>query len=132
LSILFLQGYFGAATGKGRQVAKSEIEKLPLSTLTINEAVKEAARIIHLAHDDNKDKDFELEMTWVREDSNGGHGATKGMVGSGWIHEEVPKELLDEADAAARKAIEGDDDEEEEDDKVEKTTTGEGEKMEED
>lgn len=87
-----------------------------------------------MAHDDNKDKDFELEMTWVRKDGNGGHGATKGMVGNGWIHEEVPKQLLDEADAAARKAIEGDDDEDEEEDKdkEEKTTTGDGEKMEED
>jgi len=114
-------GYFGAATGKGRQVAKSEIEKLPLSTLSINEAVKEAARIIHLAHDDNKDKDFELEMTWVREDQNS--GATKGMIGNGWVHEEVPKTLVDEADTAARKLIEGDDEEEKEENAEADTTT---------
>jgi 20S proteasome subunit alpha 7 len=66
--------------------------------------VKEAARIIHIAHDDNKDKDFELEMTWISSLD----GPTKGR------HEEVPKELLEEAERLAKKALEGDDDEEEE------------------
>ncbi|KAK1077469.1 putative proteasome subunit alpha type-7, partial [Friedmanniomyces endolithicus] len=63
----------------------------------------EAARIIYLAHDDNKDKDFELEMTWVSAVS----GPTK------WRHEEVPKELREEAERLAKKALEGEDEEEE-------------------
>ena len=55
-------GYYGAATGKGPQAAKAELEKLDLSggELTLVEAIKEAARIIYVAHDDNKDKEFEL------------------------------------------------------------------------
>jgi 20S proteasome subunit alpha 7 len=38
-------GYHGAAIGKGRQLAKTEIEKLKLSELTTREAVIEAARM---------------------------------------------------------------------------------------
>ncbi|KAL1591565.1 putative proteasome subunit alpha type-7 [Paraconiothyrium brasiliense] len=99
-------GYYGAATGKGRQIAKSELEKLNLSEgeLTLEEGVKEAARIIYIAHDDNKDKEFELEMTWISSTT----GPTKGR------HEEVPKELREEAERLAKKALEGDDEDEEE------------------
>lgn len=101
-----LQGYHGAATGKGRQIAKSELEKLNLSEgqLSLEEGVKEAARIIYVAHDDNKDKEFELEMTWISDLS----GPTKGR------HEEVPKELREEAEKLAKKALEGDDEDEDE------------------
>ena len=101
-------GYYGAATGKGRQSAKAELEKLDLASptcaLTLKEAVMEAARIIYVAHEDSKDKEFELEMTWISTLD----GPTKGR------HEEVPKELMEEAEKAAKKSIEGDDDDEEE------------------
>lgn len=40
-----VQGYNGAAVGKGRQLAKTELEKLKLSELTTREAVFEAARM---------------------------------------------------------------------------------------
>jgi len=102
-------GYYGAATGKGRQAAKAELEKLKLGAgeddcISLDEGVKEAARIIYVAHEDSKDKEFELEMTWISSSS----GPTKGR------HEEVPKELKEEAERLAKKALEGDDDEEEE------------------
>lgn len=100
-------GYYGAATGKGRQSAKSELEKLKLGQdaecISVEEGVKEAARIIYIAHEDSKDKDFELEMTWITSSD----GPTKGR------HEEVPKALLDEAERLAKKALEGEDEEEE-------------------
>jgi len=114
---LWFQGYYGAATGKGRQTAKGELEKLDLAsgTMSLLDGVKEAARIIHVAHEDSKDKDFELEMTWISSLD----GPTKGR------HMEVPKELLEEAQKAAKKAMEGDDDEEED------KPAEEGEKMEE-
>jgi 20S proteasome subunit alpha 7 len=38
-------GYHGTAIGKGRQVAKTEIEKLNLEEMTCREAVKHAARM---------------------------------------------------------------------------------------
>ncbi|KKZ64703.1 20S proteasome subunit alpha 7 [[Emmonsia] crescens] len=114
-------GYYGAATGKGRQAAKAELEKLDLASgkFTLQEGVKEAARIIYVAHEDSKDKDFELEMTWI----SAMDGPTKGR------HEEVPKELLEEAIREAKKAMEGDDEEEEEEKQGE--GAGDGDKMEE-
>lgn len=40
-----MQGYHGAAIGKGRQLAKTELEKLKLTELTTRQAVLEAARM---------------------------------------------------------------------------------------
>ena len=99
------KGYYGAATGKGRQAAKAELEKLNLADggISLEQGVKEAARIIYVAHEDSKDKDFELEMTWV----SALDGPTKGQ------HQEVPKALREEAEKLAKKALEGDDEEEE-------------------
>ncbi|PYH40519.1 proteasome core particle subunit alpha 7 [Aspergillus saccharolyticus JOP 1030-1] len=96
-------GYYGAATGKGRQAAKAELEKLDLSAgnLSLLDGVKEAARIIYVAHEDSKDKDFELEMTWISTLDGPTHGR----------HEAVPRELLEEAERAAKAALEGDDEE---------------------
>lgn len=106
-------GYYGAATGKGRQVAKAELEKLDLAAgnLSLLDGVKEAARIIYVAHADNKDKEFELEMTWISTLE----GPTKGR------HQPVPADLLEEAEKLAKKHLEGEDDDEDtkEDDKME-------------
>jgi len=85
-------GYHGAAVGKGRQLAKTELEKLKLSELTAREAVIEAARIIYLVHEDAKEKEFELEMSWIGPETNG-------------LHVAVPKDLFDEAEAKAKEAL---------------------------
>ncbi|KAJ7047518.1 20S proteasome subunit [Mycena alexandri] len=85
-------GYHGAAVGKGRQLAKTELEKLKLTELTAREAVIEAARIIYLVHEDAKEKEFELEMSWIGPETNGQHVA-------------VPKDLFDEAETKAREAL---------------------------
>lgn len=86
---------------------------LAAGKLSLHDGVKEAARIIYVAHEDSKDKDFELEMSWISSID----GPTKGN------HEEVPKALLEEAEKAAKRAMEGDDEEE--------TPAAAGEKMEE-
>lgn len=86
-------GYNGCAVGKGKQFAKTEIEKLSLDTLTMREAVDEVARIIYKAHDDAKDKDFELELSWVGAETGGKHVP-------------VPKDLYDEAVRKALQALE--------------------------
>ena len=100
-------GYYGAATGKGRQAAKAELEKLKLDPkdgdcISLEQGIKEAARIIYVAHEDSKDKEFELELTWI----SGVNGPTKGR------HEEVPRELKEEAERLAKQALEGEDEEE--------------------
>ncbi|RDA94470.1 hypothetical protein CP533_2299 [Ophiocordyceps camponoti-saundersi (nom. inval.)] len=98
-------GFYGAASGKGRQSAKAELEKLDMldDGMTLHDAVKHAARIIHIASKDNKDKAFELEMTWISL----ADGPTKGR------HVPVPQSLVDEAEKLARAEGESDDDENE-------------------
>lgn len=50
-------------------------------------------RSIYLVHDDAKEKEFELEMTWIGDETNG-------------LHLPVPKDLLDEAEQKAKAALE--------------------------
>ncbi|CAG9855984.1 unnamed protein product [Phyllotreta striolata] len=88
-------GYFGCATGKAKQSAKTEIEKLKLGNLTCKEIVKEAAKIIYLVHDELKDKNFELELSWVCKDSGG-------------LHVKVPESVYADAEKAAKQAMEAD------------------------
>lgn len=88
-------GYRGAASGRGRQTVNNELEKLDFDKLTAAEAVKEAARILYVAHEDNKDKDFELEISWVTE-------------ANGRVHEFVPESLLAEAKIYAEEQLDAD------------------------
>jgi 20S proteasome subunit alpha 7 len=92
-------GYHACAVGKGKQLARAELEKLDFSTLDVSEAVHHAARIIYLAHDESKDKDFELEMSWISPQSSG-------------RHEPVPQDLLSEAEKYAKSCLEGAEEEE--------------------
>ncbi|XP_071555734.1 proteasome subunit alpha type-3 [Temnothorax nylanderi] len=95
-------GYYGCAVGKAKQSAKTEIEKLKLPEMTCKDLVKEAARIIYLVHDELKDKQFELEMSWVGAHTNG-------------RHERVPADLKTEAETKARQAMAEDSDSDTED-----------------
>lgn len=113
--------YYGAAAGRGRQPARTEMEKLSINPkqvaasgdgqgelITCAEGVKQLAKIIYTLHDEAKDKPFELEMSWLCE-------------GSGWKHVGVPKGVIAEATAWAKKEIEEAEEEEseEEDDEME-------------
>jgi len=91
-------GYHGCAIGKAKQAAKTEIEKLltterHIKDLTCREAVKEVAKIIHIVHDEIKDKTFELELSWVGEMTNG-------------LHEMVPDEIAQEAFKYGKESLE--------------------------
>jgi len=90
-------GYKGSAIGKAKQNAKTEIEKLNLATLTMKEAVREVAKIIYIVHDEVKDKNFQLELSWVGKESNG-------------LHKMVPKDLAAEVEEQAKKSLEEDSD----------------------
>ena len=83
--------YHGAALGKGRAQAKTELERLKLGELTCREAVVEAAKIIARCHDE-KDKAFETELAWLCEES-------------GWQYARVPDQLAADAVAAAKAAL---------------------------
>ncbi|EDO36538.1 predicted protein [Nematostella vectensis] len=85
-------GYHGCAIGKAKQNAKTEIEKLKMSEMTCQEAVKEVAKIIYVVHDEVKDKNFELEMSWIGSVTNG-------------KHECVPKDVADAAEKYAKDSL---------------------------
>ena len=51
-----------------------------------------------MVHDDVKDKEFELEVSWVCQESNG-------------LHQFVPKEVLEEAEGLAKASLQTDMDE---------------------
>lgn len=93
-------GFHYVAAGKGKQAAKAELEKLKHSTMTCRELVKEAARIIHVIHDEVKDKDFRLELGWIGSFTNG-------------QHQLVPEDLYREAEQYAKDSIADDSSDEE-------------------
>lgn len=92
--------YKGHALGKGRQIAKTEIEKLLGSAgaaeLTCKDALKAVAKIMHKVHDE-KDTNFELECAWICGDSN-------------YKFAYVPDEMVKEAEDKAKKELEDEDD----------------------
>lgn len=93
-------GYYGCAVGKGKQIAKAEIEKLKLNELSSREAVKEIARIIYsVMEDDIKDREYEMEYSWICDESNK-------------KHVEVPRDLIDEAERLAKESLEDEMDDE--------------------
>ena len=58
-------GYHACALGKGKTVAKSQLEALDFSTLTCAEAVKKAAAVLYDVHDSAKDRIWDVEFSWV-------------------------------------------------------------------
>lgn len=90
-------GYNACAVGKAKQAAKTELEKLKMAEMSISELVKEATRIIYSVHDEVKDKDFELELSWIGEATDGIHQ----MVPDSVRHSasEYAKDCLKESDS---------------------------------
>merc|ERR1712087_207348 len=87
--------YSGTAVGKGKQAAKTEIEKILANgpdSLTCKDALVHVAKILHKVHDE-KDKDFELEASWICSESN-------------YEHSVVPDDLLKAAEAQAKEILE--------------------------
>jgi len=95
--------YFATAIGKAKQAAKTELEKLNLEELSAKDALFEVSKIIHSVHDDVKDKDFELELSWISDETDG-------------KHQILQKEMRDEISQRAKAALEEDDEESEEED----------------
>lgn len=92
-----VQKWSGRASGKGRQLANTEIEKLDLKNMTCQEALFHCAKILHKVYDETRA--FELELSWICE-------------GSKWEYEIVSKQATDTAEQQAKDAIEKEDDDE--------------------
>jgi 20S proteasome subunit alpha 7 len=87
--------YTGTACGKGKQAAKTEIEKLIQNAgdeLTCEKALTQIAKIMHKVHDE-KDKDFELECSWI-------------CPASKYEYSAVPADLVKAAETEAKRLIE--------------------------
>merc|ERR1712176_679844 len=87
--------YSGTAIGKGKQAAKTEVEKLLSNgsdSLTCQEALVHVAKILHKVHDE-KDKDFELEASWI-------------CSASDYEHSAVPIDVLKAAETQAKDILE--------------------------
>lgn len=71
-------------------------EKLRPEELTAREAIRHIARIVHSVHDEIKDRDWELEMSWIGEET-------------GRVHTFVSPDMQRDAVAAAQAAAQFDD-----------------------
>ena len=97
--------YYACAYGKAKAAARTELEKLALNdkeknaVMTVEQAVGELAKILVRVHDETKDKNYEIEMIWVKD---------------GGLANLVPRDLVDRAHEEAKKEAEADSDMEEE------------------
>jgi len=104
--------YSACAIGKSKQGAKTELEKIDFKTVTCRDAVKDIAKIIYRLHDDIKDKPFELELSWVCDESKRRHVMVPDALREEAIRiakEEKEKAEMDDDEAA-------DDDDDDDDD----------------
>jgi 20S proteasome subunit alpha 7 len=84
--------YRGCSAGKARPTIKTEIEKLDLDHLTCRDALKQLARIVRIVHQDEREKTFEFEASWICQETN-------------WQHHPVSRELRTEADEWAKQKL---------------------------
>ena len=84
-------GFRACSAGKASQLARTELEKLDLDQTSVADAVVEAARILHLCHQEIKDREFELEVSWIPRASG--------------QHSHVPIQFLQESEEKAKSAL---------------------------
>lgn len=80
--------FFACSIGKNKEGARSELEKINFKEITCRRAVNLIASIVYKLHDDVKDKKFELELSWICDESNK-------------MHVRVPADVSAAAEAAA-------------------------------
>ncbi|KAF8768462.1 proteasome subunit alpha type-3-like [Argiope bruennichi] len=67
-----VNSYSGYAIGRNEAAAKTEIEKLDLKNMSGLEMAHEAVKILYMIHDE-KDKEFDIELSWVGRNTKGKH-----------------------------------------------------------
>lgn len=65
--------YFGCASGRGKQLARNEIEKGGFKEMTCQEAVPKVMKILLKAQDEIKDQKMEVEISMISEATNFRH-----------------------------------------------------------
>lgn len=89
--------YYACAFGKGKQAARTELEKLDLrnnegnAIMSCEQAVDKLARILVRVHDEAKDKEYDIEMIWVRNSDKGARMVPRDLVNK--AHQDAKDEL---------------------------------------
>lgn len=83
--------FYGAAVGKGRQSATTELEKLNLDQLTCIEALEQLAAIVLLLREEPKDKPFVLEAGWLLDETK--------------VFEVVPSDVVEKCLLSAKETV---------------------------
>ena len=65
--------HYGCASGRGKQVARNEIEKTKFADMTVEQALPLIAKILLKCQDEMKDKKQELEISYIGETSGNKH-----------------------------------------------------------
>ena len=89
--------YYGCASGRGKQLARNEIEKGKFSELTVEEAVPKVAKLLLKSQDEIKEKKQEIELSILQE------------VNGEWRHRVVERPIADKLCADALEAIDKED-----------------------
>lgn len=88
--------YYGCASGRGKQLARNEIEKAKFREMTVEEALPKIAKILLQAQEEMKDKKQELELSYISESS-------------GHKHKIIDRAAVDLLTAQALREIKGED-----------------------
>jgi 20S proteasome subunit alpha 7 len=59
--------YYGCASGRGKQLARNEIEKKNFREMDVEEALPHIAKILLTAQEEMKEKKMEIEMSIISE-----------------------------------------------------------------
>lgn len=90
--------YYGCATGRGKQLARNEIEKGKFRELTVREALPKVAKMLLKSQDEVREKKMELELSILCEETS-------------WTHRVLDRATTDRMTAEAQEAIENEDEE---------------------
>jgi 20S proteasome subunit alpha 7 len=88
--------YYGCAQGRGKQLARNEIEKTNFRELTVEESLPKVAKILLKAQEEMKDKKQELEISYISEASD-------------FKHKILTRAATDALTEAAKRELDGDD-----------------------
>ena len=89
--------YYGCAAGRGRQLARNEIEKTNFRELTVEQALPKVAKLLLKSQDEMKEKKQELELSVLTSGNN-------------WVNKILDRPTTDALCQAALAEIENDED----------------------
>ena len=89
--------YYGCASGRGRQLARNEIEKGNFRELTVEQALPKVAKLLLKSQDEMKEKKQELEFSVLTQGNN-------------WVNKILDRQTTDALCQAALTEIENEDD----------------------